>query len=134
MTKVGAILGCIISVIGAIFMCIAGLELIFSGWNLTTITLAQFFFRLISIFITFACIVFVGLAVWFQIDEPGDTFSGGINLVVGFIIIILAFLGSLFNVQLIGSYFTLIIPSSGFLLIISIDGIFVIFGGAIGLL
>jgi len=134
MTKVGGILGCVISVFGAIFMFIAGLELIFYNWNLTTISLVQFFFRLISIFITYASIVFIALAVWFQIDEPGDTFSGGINLVVGFIIIILAFFGSLFNVQLIGSYFTIIIPSSGFLLEVSIDGIFIISGGAVGLL
>jgi hypothetical protein len=134
MTKVGGILGCIISVCGAIFLFIAGLELIFSSWDLTTISLAQFFFRLISICLTYASIVFIALAVWFQIDEPGETFSGGINLVVGFIIIILAFLGSLFNIQLIGSYFILTIPSSGFLLVVSIDGIFVISGGAVGLL
>jgi hypothetical protein len=134
MSKVGAITGAIIAAIGAFFMGIAGIELLIGNWNLNSLSVADFIFKIISICLTFTCIAFIGLAIWFQFDEPGDTFTGGINLVVGFIAFILTFVGSLFNVQLIGYLFSFIIPSSGFLLVIHLDALFILGGGAIGLL
>lgn len=134
MTKIGGILGAIISIIGAIFMTIAAFELIFYGWNINTISMVNFIIRIISICLTFVIVAFVILAGWFQADEPGDTFTGGINLVGGFISLMIAFLGSLFNVQLIGYFFGVFIPSSDFLLVVSIDALFIMGGGAVGLL
>jgi hypothetical protein len=97
-------------------------------------TLDQFILRIIAIGISFSIIIFTSLGFYFQLDNPGDNFTGSLNLVFGFIAIFLSFIGSIFNVQLVSYLFGIYVPSTSTDLLFSLEGIFIMVGGAVGLL
>lgn len=129
---IGAITGAFISFIGTIFMVIAALGMLLDWTSISA--LDEFILRIISIGISFTIIIFTSLGFYFQLDNPGDTFTGSLNLVFGFIAIFLSFMGSVFNVELVSYLFGIYVPSTSMGLIFSLDGIFIMVGGAVGLL
>ncbi len=130
--KVAPITGSIIGFIGTILIFIAS-TLMLLDWT-SIDTLVQFILRILSIGFSFTIIVFTSLGFWFQLDNPGDKFTGGINLVSGFIAVFLSFVGSIFSIQLICYSFGIYVSSTSLVLVFSLDGIFMMVGGAVGLL
>ncbi|TFG01067.1 MAG: hypothetical protein EU541_00315 [Promethearchaeota archaeon] len=129
---VGPITGAIISFIGTILIFIATIGL-FLDWTAIN-TLDAFIFRILSIGISLTIVFFSSLGFYFQLDNIGDKFTGSLNLVFGFIAIFLSFIGSVFNIDLVSYSFGIIVPTTSMNLIFSLDGIFIMVGGAVGLL
>lgn len=130
--NIGAITGSIISFIGTvmIFLGVVGTLLDWTSIN----ALDEFVLRIVAIGISFTIIIFTSLGFYFQLDNPGDTFTGSLNLVFGFIAIFLSFVASIFNIELVSYLFGIYVPSTSMDLIFALDGIFIMVGGAVGLL
>jgi hypothetical protein len=130
--NIGAITGSIISFIGTvmIFLGVVGTLLDWTSIN----ALDEFVLRIVAIGISFTIIIFTSLGFYFQLDNPGDNFTGSLNLVFGFIAIFLSFVASIFNIELVSYLFGIYVPSTSMDLIFALDGIFIMVGGAVGLL